>query len=220
MSEKVILSINKLSFGYTKEKEVLKDINLNLNEGEILGILGASGIGKSSLLRIIAGLEVPKTGEVLYQEKPLNKENYAVPPQKRGIGLVVQEKALFPHLNVLENVKFGLQGTRRKKDDQAMKYLSLLQADKFAKLMPNKLSGGEQQRVAIARAMAPEPKLLLMDEPFSSLDAELREALRSDTRDLFKKTKTSCIIVTHDFEDADKFCDAVSKLEEGQIKYL
>jgi iron(III) transport system ATP-binding protein len=220
MSEKLILSIKKLSFGYTKEKEVLKDINLNLNEGEILGILGASGIGKSSLLRIIVGLEVPKTGEVLYQEKLLNKENYAVPPQKRGIGLVVQEKALFPHLNVLENVKFGLQGNRRKKDDQAMKYLNLLQADEFAKLMPNKLSGGEQQRVAIARAMAPEPKLLLMDEPFSSLDAELREALRSDTRDLFKKTKTSCIIVTHDFEDADKFCDAVSKLEEGQIKYL
>ena len=220
MSEKVILSIKKLSFGYTKEKEVLKDINLNLNEGEILGILGASGIGKSSLLRIIVGLEVPKRGEVLYQENLLNKKNYFVPPQKRGIGLVVQEKALFPHLNVLENVKFGLIGPRRKKDDQAMKYLNLLQADKFAKLMPNKLSGGEQQRVAIARAMAPEPKLLLMDEPFSSLDADLREVLRSDTRELFKKTKTSCIIVTHDIEDADKFCDVVSKIEEGQIRHL
>jgi iron(III) transport system ATP-binding protein len=220
MNEKVILSINKLSFGYTKEREVLKDINLNLHEGEILGILGASGIGKSSLLRIIVGLEVPKRGEVLYQEKLLNKENYAVPPQKRGIGLVVQEKALFPHLNVLENVKFGLVGPRRKKDDQAMKYLNLLQADEFAKLMPNKLSGGEQQRVAIARAMAPEPKLLLMDEPFSSLDADLREALRTDTRELFKQTKTSCIIVTHDFEDTDKFCDVASKLEEGKIKYL
>ena len=220
MSEKVILSIKKLSFGYTKEKEVLKDINLNLYEGEILGILGASGIGKSSLLRIIVGLEIPKRGEVLYQENLLNKKNFFVPPQKRGIGLVVQEKALFPHLNVLENVKFGLIGPRRKKDDQAMKYLNLLQADKFAKLMPNKLSGGEQQRVAIARAMAPEPKLLLMDEPFSSLDADLREVLRSDTRELFKKTKTSCIIVTHDIEDADKFCDVVSKIEEGQIRHL
>ena len=220
MSEKVILTINKLSFGYTKEKEVLRDINLILNEGEILGILGASGIGKSSLLRIIVGLEFPKTGEVFYQGKPLNKNDYFEPPQKRGIGLVVQEKALFPHLNVLENVKFGLKGTKRQKDDQAMKYLNLLQADKFAKLMPNKLSGGEQQRVAIARAMAPEPKLLLMDEPFSSLDADLREALRSDTRELFKQAGTSCIIVTHDFEDADKFCDVVCKLEDGQIKYL
>ena len=220
MTKKVILSINKLSFGYSKEKEVLKDLNLNLNEGEILGILGASGIGKSSLLRIIVGLEVPKTGEVLYEEKLLNKKNYFVPPEKRGIGLVVQEKALFPHLNVLENVEFGLQGIKRKKENQAMKYLSLLQADKFAKLMPNKLSGGEQQRVAIARAMAPEPRLLLMDEPFSSLDADLREVLRSDTRELFKQTKTSCILVTHDFEDADKFCDVVSKLEKGQIKYL
>ena len=220
MSEKVILSINKLSFGYSKERELLKNLNLNLNEGEILGVLGASGIGKSSLLRIIVGLEVPKTGEVFYQEKLLNKKNYVLPTEKRNIGLVVQEKALFPHLNVLENVKFGLVGSRRKKNDQAMKYLNLLQADKFAKLMPNKLSGGEQQRVAIARALAPEPKLLLMDEPFSSLDADLRKALRSDTRDLFKETKTSCIIVTHDFEDADKFCDVVSKLEEGKIKYL
>ena len=220
MSENVILRINKLSFGYSKERELLKNINLNLNEGEILGVLGASGIGKSSLLRIIVGLEVPKTGEVFYQEKLLNKKNYVLPTQKRNIGLVVQEKALFPHLNVLENVKFGLVGSRRKKNDQAMKYLNLLQADKFAKLMPNKLSGGEQQRVAIARALAPEPKLLLMDEPFSSLDADLREALRSDTRELFKQTKTSCIIVTHDFEDADKFCDVVSKLEEGKIKYL
>jgi len=220
MSENVILSINKLSFGYSKERELLKNINLNLNEGEILGVLGASGIGKSSLLRIIVGLEVPKTGEVFYQEKLLNKKNYVLPTEKRNIGLVVQEKALFPHLNVLENVKFGLVGSRRKKNDQAMKYLNLLQADKFAKLMPNKLSGGEQQRVAIARALAPEPKLLLMDEPFSSLDADLREALRSDTRELFKQTKTSCIIVTHDFEDADKFCDVVSKLEEGKIKYL
>ena len=128
MSEKVILSINKLSFGYAKEKKVLKDVNLDLNEGEILGILGASGIGKSTLLRIIVGLEFPKTGEIFYQGKPLNKNDYFVPPQKRGIGLVVQEKALFPHLNVLENVKFGLAGPRRKKDNQAMKYLNLLQA--------------------------------------------------------------------------------------------
>ncbi len=219
MSEKVILSINKLSFGYINEKELFKDLNLKLIEGEILGILGASGIGKSSLLRIIVGLEVPKIGDVLYQGKLFNKKNYYVPPQKRGIGFVVQEKALFPHLNVLENVKFGISGSRRKKDDQAMKYLNLLQADKFAKLMPNKLSGGEQQRVAIARAMAPEPKLILMDEPFSSLDADLREVLRSDTRELFKKTKTSCIIVTHDLEDVDKFCDVVCELKEGQIKY-
>ena len=99
-----------------------------------------------------------------------------------------------------------------------MKYLNLLKAEKFAKLMPNKLSGGEQQRVAIARAIAPKPKLLLMDEPFSSLDSNLREILRSETRKLFKETKTSCIIVTHDLEDVERFCDLVLKLDEGQIR--
>ena len=218
MSEKKILSIKNLSFGYAGNEEVLKNINFEISEGEILGILGASGIGKSSLLRVISGLEVPKEGVITYDGKILNTRNLSVPPQKRGIGLVVQEKALFPHLNVLENVKFGLEGSQRKKNEQAMKYLNLLKADKFAKLMPNKLSGGEQQRVAIARAIAPKPKLLLMDEPFSSLDSNLREILRSETRKLFKETKTSCIIVTHDLEDVERFCDLVLKLDEGQIR--
>ena len=218
MSEKKILSIKNLSFGYEENKDVLRNVNFEISEGEILGILGASGIGKSSLLRVISGLEVPQEGEIIYDGKILNTKNLVVPPQKRGVGLVVQEKALFPHLNVLENVKFGLKGSQRKKNEQAMKYLNLLKAEKFAKLMPNKLSGGEQQRVAIARAMAPEPKLLLMDEPFSSLDSNLREILRFDTRKLHKETKTSCIIVTHDLEDIERFCDVFTKLEEGQTK--
>ena len=112
MKEQEVLTISDLSFGYEKSKEILSGVNLSLKEGEILGILGASGIGKSSLLRIISGLEVPKEGEILFEGRLLNKNNLIIPPNKRGVGLVVQEKALFPHLTVLENVKFGIKGPK------------------------------------------------------------------------------------------------------------
>ena len=220
MNEDKCLLIKNLSFGYQKQEEILQDINLSLNDGEILGILGASGIGKSSLLRLIAGLEKPFRGEISYLNNYLNNKNIFIPPHKRGIGLVIQDKGLFPHLNALDNVKFGVLGTKREKNDIAMHYLKLLKADHFKLSMPNSLSGGEQQRVAIARAMAPEPKLLLMDEPFSSLDSDLREKLRSETRQLFKETKTSCIIVSHDRDDAIEFCDSVKQLKDRQLKEI
>lgn len=115
MKEQEVLTISDLSFGYEKSRDILSGVNLSLKEGEILGILGDSGIGKSSLLRIISGLEVPKKGEILFEGRLLNQNNLIIPPNKRGVGLVVQEKALFPHLTVLENVKFGIKGSRSKK---------------------------------------------------------------------------------------------------------
>ena len=217
MKEQEVLTISNLSFGYEKSRDILSGVNLSLKEGEILGILGASGIGKSSLLRIISGLEVPKEGEILFEGRLLNKNNLIIPPNKRGVGLVVQEKALFPHLSVLENVKFGIKGPKSKKNDQANYFLRLLKAEKFKNSMPNKLSGGEQQRVAIARALAPQPKLILLDEPFSSLDMNLRAELRLETRELLKRTNTACIIVSHDLDDVSNFCDKASRLENAQL---
>ena len=215
-----LLVLKNISFEYEPGKEILSEINLSLKEGEIIGILGPSGIGKSSLLRLITGLEKPKTGEIFYNNETLCGEKIFVPPNKRGIGLVLQEKALFPHLNSLENVKFGLRGSKASKEAQAIKFLKLLKAEKFAKTYPNSLSGGEQQRVAIARALAPKPKTVLLDEPFSSLDTDLRRDLRNDTRDLFKETNTSSIIVTHELEEAKVFCDRIYKLENTNIREI
>ena len=217
---KEALNVKNLSFEFKKDNEILTDISFNLAEGEILGILGPSGIGKSSLLRLIAGLEKPKSGEISHYDQILTDSNIFVSPHKRRIGLVLQEKVLFPHLNSLENVKFGIKGNRSEKEAQAKKYLKLLKAEEFSLSYPNSLSGGEQQRVAIARALAPEPKTVLLDEPFSSLDADLREELRNDTKALFKKTNTSCIIVTHELEEAREFCDRIFRLDKGSIKLV
>tara|TARA_B100000900_G_scaffold348458_1_gene314219 strand:+ start:2072 stop:2737 length:666 start_codon:yes stop_codon:yes gene_type:complete len=216
--KKEILTIKKLFFEFKKDNEILSDISFELAEGEILGILGPSGIGKSSLLRLIAGLEKPKSGEILYYGQILSNKDIFIQPHQRGIGFVFQEKVLFPHLNSLENVKFGVKGNKIEKEAQAKKYLGLLKAEKFEQSYPNSLSGGEQQRVAIARALAPEPKTVLLDEPFSSLDIDLRKDLRNDAKDLFKKTNTSCIIVTHELEEARVFCDRILRLEKGLIK--
>jgi len=220
MKEQEILIIRNLSFGYEKRREILSDVNLSLKEGEILGILGASGIGKSSLLRIISGLEVPNQGEIILEGNILSNSRLFVPPNKRGVGLVLQEKALFPHLNVLENVMFGIKKSNIKKNDQAIYFLKLLRAENFINSMPNKLSGGEQQRVAIARALAPEPKLILLDEPFSSLDMDLRAELRLETKTLLKQTNTTCIIVSHDTQDISNFCDRAVRLENGLLSEI
>ena len=214
---KEVLKIVNLSFAYKKNKDIFSNINFSLFEGEILGILGPSGTGKSSLLRLIAGLEKPSEGEIYYYGNEISGKNKFLPPHKRGIGLVLQEKVLFPHLNSLENVKFGIKGSKKDRKEKALDFLRLLKAEKFSQSFPNSLSGGEQQRVAIARTLAPEPKLVLLDEPFSSLDKGLRTALREETKELFRKTNTSCIIVTHDHEDAEIMCDKVLKLEEGKI---
>jgi iron(III) transport system ATP-binding protein len=210
-----MLKIRNLNYSYDLDKPVLSNINIDLIKGDIVSILGQSGCGKTTLLRLIAGLEENSTGEIEIANEIVSGNEIFIPAHKRNVGLVVQEKALFPHLTVMKNVKFGITGSRAEKNEIALKFLKLFKVDQYQDSYPNKLSGGEQQRVAIARAMAPNPKLLLMDEPFGSLDKELREELRVEVKKVLRDNQTTCIIVTHDTEDANAMGNKTIKLDKG-----
>ncbi|MCP4184078.1 MAG: ABC transporter ATP-binding protein [Hyphomicrobiales bacterium] len=197
---------------------VLSDISLNINPGEVLSLLGPSGSGKTTLLRIIAGLELSDSGTVSIDGKIMSGSNAFVAPEKRGIGLVFQDYALFPHLNVLENVKFGLGHLPGDEAiEQARRTLSRVGLQDYEKSYPHQLSGGEQQRVALSRALAPRPGILLMDEPFSGLDSRLRDTIREQTIELLRDTRSTVIIVTHDPEEALRVSDRIALMQDGRI---
>ena len=193
------------------ELAVLRGVDLALYPGEILALLGPSGCGKTTLLRVVAGLEVPDAGRVFLE----GREITALPPEKRGIGFVFQDYALFPHLTALGNVAFGLKGKDRLA--RARKALERVGMTLFQDRRPGELSGGQQQRVALARALAPGPKLVLLDEPFSSLDAGLRAATREEVRKVLKETGTAALLVTHDQEEALSFADRLGVMRGGEI---
>jgi len=212
------LEIKNLNHHYIKGKPVLNNIDFNLKEGEILSILGPSGCGKTTLLRIIAGLEKETSGSIQINNTIVSDHFHTMPTERRNIGLVVQERALFPHMSIIKNVMFGLNFSNSKKHQIAMTFLKLFKVDKYAHNYPNEISSGEQQRVAIARAMAPNPKILLMDEPFGTLDHSLTNQLRIETKKILKDNKTTAIIVSHDFDDAISMSDRVIVIEDGSIK--
>ena len=212
------LEVKNLYHYYLKGKPVLNNIDFNLDEGEILSILGPSGCGKTTLLRIIAGLEKEKSGSVQINNMIVSDHFHTLPTEKRNIGLVVQARALFPHMSIIKNVMFGLSSNYRDNQCTAMNLLKLFRVDKYAHNFPNEISSGEQQRVAIARAMAPNPKILLMDEPFGTLDHSLTNQLRVETKKILKDNKTTAIIVSHDFDDAISMSDRVIVIEDGSIK--
>lgn len=193
------------------ELEVLRGVDLALYPGEILALLGPSGCGKTTLLRVVAGLEAPDAGRVFLEGRDIT----GLPPEKRGIGFVFQDYALFPHLTALGNVAFGLRGKDRL--ERARKALERVGMTLFQDRRPGELSGGQQQRVALARALAPGPKLVLLDEPFSSLDAGLRAATREEVRKVLKETGTAALLVTHDQEEALSFADRLGVMRGGQI---
>ena len=198
--------------------QVLSNISLNIKPGEVLSLLGPSGSGKTTLLRIIAGLELSDSGTVSIDGKVMSGRKAFVAPEKRGIGLVFQDYALFPHLNVLENVKFGLSHLPGKEAiEQARRTLSRVGLQDYEKSYPHQLSGGEQQRVALSRALAPRPGILLMDEPFSGLDSRLRDAIREQTIELLRDTRSTVIIVTHDPEEALRVSDRIALMQDGRI---
>jgi iron(III) transport system ATP-binding protein len=197
---------------------VVDNLSLTVQDGEILALLGPSGCGKTTTLRLIAGFERPDAGEIYAGERCLAARNTFVPSEKRSIGVVFQEYALFPHLNVFENISFGLgRMSRQSKAEVVQRMLALVGLNGMEKRYPHQLSGGEQQRVALARALAPRPVVLLLDEPFSNLDAELRKKMREDVRAILKEIKATAIFVTHDQEEALFMGDRVAVMCGGQI---
>jgi len=206
-----MLSLNQISFKYKNNNElILDDVSLELNEGEILAIVGPSGGGKSTLLRVLSGLEHPMKGEVVINNKDVTYEK----PEKRAIGMLFQDYALFPHMTVEKNIAYGLKGSQK---DRVNEMLQLVDLEGYNKRYPHELSGGQQQRVALARAIAPSPHILLLDEPFSNLDTELLTKIRDELFGIIKSMNITTIMVTHNEEDA-LHSDKIIRIESGQIK--
>ncbi|HZA50241.1 MAG TPA: ABC transporter ATP-binding protein, partial [Myxococcaceae bacterium] len=179
-----------------------------------------SGCGKSTLLRLIAGLEPPQRGRILLGGEPMSAPGVQVPPEARNVGLVFQDFALFPHLSVLDNVAFGVRAPAGERRARALELLELMGMSEYAEAFPHTLSGGQQQRIAVARALAPGPRLMLLDEPFSGLDARMRERVRDDTFHVIKRTHVATVMVTHDPEEAMFMGDRIALMNEGRIVQL
>jgi len=203
------VTIDKLTFSYTKDQEpVIHNFSFNMIKGEIVGVVGGSGSGKSTLLRLVAGLEIPESGSILIGQCIMVSGLFCMDVEKRGVGMVFQDYALFPHLTVADNVAFGLHKMpRAERRIRLQEMLELVQLTDFAKRYPHELSGGQQQRVALARALAPKPSILLMDEPFSNLDTELKATIRSELREILRKANMTCLFVSHDPNDIEAICD-------------
>jgi iron(III) transport system ATP-binding protein len=211
------IEIKDLSFSYHKtQPSIIQKLSFKMNKGEIVGLLGPSGSGKSTLLRVIAGLEIPTAGSIMISGNVVFDEKRFVLPEHRGVGMVFQDYGLFPHLTVVKNIEFGLHRlSRRERQLRVEEMLELVQLQGLEKRYPHELSGGQQQRVALARALAPKPSLLLLDEPFSNLDIDLKENIRNELGDILRKAEMTCIIVSHDPMDLEAICDYTIKLQQS-----
>jgi len=199
------------------DQRVVDDVSLTIKPGQVTCLLGPSGCGKSTTLRMIAGVEMQDTGEIHVDGKLVCDTVFRVPPERREIGLMFQDFALFPHLTVADNVAFGLRGTRAEKRARVEELLGNVGLMRHIDAYPHALSGGEQQRVALARALAPRPKIMLMDEPFSGLDNRLRDGIRDETLDLLKEEDTAVLLVTHEPEEAMRMADEIALMRAGKI---
>jgi iron(III) transport system ATP-binding protein len=213
------LEVNALTV-HLGSRKVLDELSITIAAGTFTAILGPSGCGKTTLLRAIAGLVSPSSGTIRFGKQLVSVSSLVLPPHKRRIGYVPQEAALFPHLSVAENIAFALDKESYTKDRRRVivaEMLELIGLSHFGDRMPGELSGGQQTRVALARALAIEPKIVLLDEPFSALDAALRNELREEVSTLLKKRETTALMVTHDREEALVTADMIALMREGRI---
>ena len=213
--ENLIIRARSITKSYGSEI-VLSDFNLDVWNGSIVGILGISGSGKTTALRLLAGFDKPDSGIIEMRNRVISSEDTFLPPEERNVGMVFQDYALFPHLNVEKNISFGLSRDEIK-SGRLEEVLSMCNLETYRNKFPQELSGGQQQRVSLARALAPKPEVILLDEPFTSLDAHMARDLREEVVSLLRQTETTAIIVTHDQEEALSVCDVVSVLENGSV---
>ncbi|PHS10396.1 MAG: ABC transporter [Kordia sp.] len=212
-----MLTVKNVSKSFDKGKSyALNNISFTLEKGKSYSLVGESGSGKTTLIRLLCGLETPDEGVISLQEQIVTSDTIFITPEKRKIGLVFQDYALFPHLSVYENVVYGISTTSSKKN-RVTEVLNLVGLNGFEKRYPHELSGGQQQRVALARALAPAPEVLILDEPFSNLDTSLKAQLRNEIFEIIKETNTTVIFVTHDTNDALAVSDEILVLHNGVL---
>ena len=210
------LEIKHLTRRY-EGRVVVDDVSLRVAPGQVTCLLGPSGCGKSTTLRMIAGVEMQDSGEIWVDGSLVCDTVFRVPPERRHIGLMFQDFALFPHLRVAENVAFGLTGDKAEKAARVAELLERVGLARYEQAYPHELSGGEQQRVALARALAPRPSIMLMDEPFSGLDNRLRDGIRDDTLEILREENTAVLLVTHEPEEAMRMADEIALMRDGRI---
>jgi iron(III) transport system ATP-binding protein len=218
MSDKqnMALNVDEISIQYDTKK-VVDRLSLEVLENEIVCLLGQSGSGKTTVLKAIAGILPLENGSISLAGKTISSVKQILAPEKRGIGVIFQDYALFPHMSVLDNICFGIKGDKQQAQKTAGTLLELVKMQGYGAMYPHELSGGQQQRVAIARALAIKPKLLLLDEPFSNVDFHVRQQLMTDIRHILKQRKVSAIFVTHSKEEAFAFADKLAFMESGKI---
>ena len=217
MATVTIRHVNK-TFG---ENTVLRDFDAAFGDGEFVTLLGPSGCGKTTMLRMIAGFEKPSSGEIYIDDTLVSGEKTFLPPEKRGIGMVFQSYAVWPHMNVFDNVAYPLRIQKMSRESirtAVEKVLEIVHLSQYAQRLPNQLSGGQQQRVALARALVAEPKLLLLDEPLSNLDAKLRESMRFEIKEIQKRTGITVVYVTHDQTEAMAMSDRIFLINRGMVQ--
>jgi iron(III) transport system ATP-binding protein len=216
-----ILELRSVSCAYDPTRPAVQNISFSIREGEIVCLLGPSGCGKTTILRAIAGFEPVRSGQIFLSNRLVSSSSETVPTEKRRVGMVFQEYALFPHLRVADNIAFGLhQLSRAERASRVQEMLRLTGLEGLERRYPHELSGGQQQRVALSRALVQNPVLLLLDEPFSNLDPDMACRMRQDLHALLHRTKTTTILVTHDHEEAFAMADRIAVLNRGEIEQL